>query len=345
MRGQLLSLSIDDIESLSTYEWIENVWSEIEESELEEDNLWKIAFGETAFFFKLTDELANLIQQFDNCPLAGAYQYSLMTVVKRDESKIVLRRLDLIESFTSPYNLLFKRSLRCPIKIDIVSRVSDLNDSSFPDFHSCQQVGLEHHLSVSLAEAYCLAESRKLRLRSTNPLEFVYTGHKQEPFFKKVHEWNGNVFQLEDDSHNMYEHIRTVVTRFFSRLNGKKMILSEFVINYDYLGSEDSRLQFEVYRERLDKIKDSDTTYILDDQDFLPELVLCDGGDVLKKRKTFKIMKHPEFRSDSYDFKFSQVLLYYENEDFNSLDVDSVSARFEELVNETHERVVVRNRR
>ena len=42
----------------------------------------------------------------------------------------------------------------------------------------------------------------------------------------------------------------------------------------------------------------------------LPELVICQNKDVLVIRKKLKVMMYQKQEPDSFDFKFSQVLLF-----------------------------------
>ena len=65
-----------------------------------------------------------------------------------------------------------------------------------------------------------------------------------------------------------------------------------------------------MYQNNLDKIRITETESISGDVN-LPELILCSNGQVLKKRKTMKILNYPAYETGSDKFKYSRILLFY----------------------------------
>ena len=65
-----------------------------------------------------------------------------------------------------------------------------------------------------------------------------------------------------------------------------------------------------MYQNNLDKIVITETKSIVGDVN-LPEVILCSNGDVLKKRKTMKILNYPTYETGSDKFKYTRILLFY----------------------------------
>ena len=121
------------------------------------------------------------------------------------------------------------------------------------------------------------------------------------------------------------------------------MLLAELAIHYDFIGLDESKKNFEMLRANMDTIGKSEHETSIIEKSPYPDHVLCENGDVLKRRKSFKILKYPYYDPESYDFKHSKVLLFFYPlgglEDITEENIDN----FYESVNEDNLRNVEEN--
>ena len=321
LKSNIMSLRREDLLTMSTVDWLEQLWDEME-SEVEE-NVWTIEYDSELIQFKLNHSLNILIAKYSDCPLLAAYHYALSCVEKDQENKIIVRRSHLRDMFTEPFFPFFLKAAKSPISVIIITSYRDWKASSYsiPDYENALKNGLSNHTSVSLSEAICLTDSNKARIKSSTALEYVFTGPDAKPYFKKVREHNENCFVLagEDVGGVFYEYQETIVSRYFRRMNAKELLLCELAAFYEYSGRESSDLKFQVYKDRLDKIDLSDVVSVSGNEK-LPVLVLIENGDVLQMKKGPKILKHPEYPNDSFEFRHSQVLLFQQIERRDDMD-------------------------
>ena len=118
----------------------------------------------------------------------------------------------------------------------------------------------------------------------------------------------------------------------------------EFVVFYEYLGTDKSKLNFEVYSERLDKIEGSEQKCIINEEESLPKLLILSNGDVMNLRKRPKCLNYPNF-SDQVSRRYSEVLLFGTVEsELDLQDEERVAEIYEERVEQSNERKVDRNK-
>ena len=314
LKTNLMSLPREDLLTMSTMDWLEQVWDEME-SEVEE-NVWSIEYDSELYQLKLNASLNKLIVKYSDCPLLAAYHYALSCVEKDEENKVIIKRSHLQDMFTEPFYPFFLKASKSPISVKLITSHREWKASSYviPDYANALKNGLANHTSVSLSEALSLTDTNKTRIKSSTALEFVFTGPETKSYFKKVRMHNENCFVLAgEDGGVFYEYQETIVSRYFRRMNAKELLLCELAVFYEYLGRENSEPKFQVYRDRMDKIELSDVESIRGNEK-LPELVLIENGDVLQKRKQPKIIKYPEYSNDSFEFRHSQVLLFHKIE-------------------------------
>ena len=67
--------------------------------------------------------------------------------------------------------------------------------------------------------------------------------------------------------------------------------------------------------------------------DEIPSLILISNGDVMSKRMRPKVLKVPEYEEESFDYKYTQVLLYGDVHSLDELTEDHVNRAFEEVNN------------
>ena len=345
MKSKLMSLSIEDLSSKSTDEWLEEVWGEVEISEPVEDNMWRLKLDMEDFYFKFDDSFEKLLQIYEDEPFAALYQYCLGLGELHQTEELIMKRLNLLDCFTDPYVPFFLQAAKSPIKVIALTNSNDneIWSLDYPDYLGCYEAGMHSHVKVPLAEVYSLIDNKKLKTRSSRPSEFVFTGSTSSLLLKKVKQPNENCFHFERDR-SFYEIQETAVTRYCNRLNGRNLLLSEVACHYDFCGQEESEKKYEVFHDRLNKIPMTEIESVSGVEN-LPELILCQNKDVLEIRKRSKVLMFQSYDPETYDHKFSQVLLYTVVDRYEDLTQDNVQEIFDKVDEETGEQIVKRNKR
>ena len=86
-------------------------------------------------------------------------------------------------------------------------------------------------------QAFILHDKKFVRSNTSNPVEFVCAVEKRKKFFKKVSSPTDKSF-LVPQTGRSYEQQLTNIERFFIRSNS---ILAEFIMLYDFCGSEETK--------------------------------------------------------------------------------------------------------
>ena len=328
---KLKNLSLEDLQTLKTLEWVEELSELVERSDINEDNVWILQIEDEEFELSLDEVLTGLIRKNQDCPLAAAYQYCIMCVPSPDLRKVILKRRKLIESFTEPYNPFFLKAANSPISVKTVRGGRDFQNFKFRGTTPFSHVSTDllHHSCISPTEVVCLADEVIKNVKTSSSIEYVYTGPDVMSLFKKVDKKTDKSFSVDGLANIFLEPLESKVTKYFKRLNGLDLLLSEFVVFYDFLGDEKSESQYEVYKEKLDKIEDSLATSVMG-KEALPELIVIDNGNVFQKRSKAKFLQYPEFDDDSFEYRYSQVLLFGHNLNYEELSKEFVDQKFAE---------------
>ena len=345
LKGMFLSLSIEDIKSKATIEWLREVWDEVEISELVDDTLWRINLETEDFYFKLDNQLRSLLERYEDDPIAAIYQYCLGLGEIDEINEVLMKRLNLLDSYTDPYIPFYLKAANSSIKIEAVTASSSSLNwlIDHPDYLSCHEAHLNGHVRIHLAEAFSLIDSKKLRTRSSNISEFIFTGSSGSVLLKKVKQQNEHCFQSEGDS-SYYEIQQSAVTRYCQRINGKDLLLSEVVCFYEFAGKDQSAIKYEIFKDRMEKIPSSEIASVVGEEK-LPELILCQNKDVLQIRRRPKILMYKTHPEDTYDHKFGQVLLFSVVDKFEDLTPAAVEEIYDLSDETSGENVLVVNRR
>ena len=346
MKSKLLSLTIEEIHSKATVDWLEEVWGQVEVSEPAEDNMWRLKLDSEEFYFKFEDSFVKMLEKYEDEPFTALYQFCLGVGELHQTEEFIMKRLNLLDCFTDSYVPFFLQAAKSSIKVIPMTSYNDMEEWSFdqPDYLSCHEAGIHSHVKVPLAEVYSLIDKDKLRTRSSRPAEFVFTASTSSLLLKKVKNRTDSCFQIDGDAGSFYEIQETVVTRYCKRLNGRNILLSEMACNYDYCGQEESAKKYEVFHDKLEKITPSEIKSVVGDEK-LPEFIICSNKDVLALRKKTKILMFQSYDEDSFDYKFSQVLLYSVFNRYEDLTEDYVEQNFVLTDDETGEQIVKLNRR
>ncbi len=131
---------------------------------------------------------------------------------------------------------------------------------------------------------------------------------KRKKFFKKVSSPTQKSIQ-EKRTGKHFEPQLTNVDRFFLRCSSVKLCLAEFVLHYDFIGSQESENLYKLFKHQGVEIQDSEIKCAAT-KDLLPEFLCLSNGDVMKIRSNKKIISFPNVDVQSPDYRYQQVLLY-----------------------------------
>ena len=242
----------------------------------------------------------------------------------------VYQRLNIIECFIKPYNPFILVASNSRVHIEL-SR----NASVFENFATNNQSQVYDnetnitHRKVAIHEAIALLDKTKRMSASSSPIEFIDASKSRKLYFKKTYLKQADTFEVAETG-ELYDVLPSFISRHFSRLNGDNILLAETVIHYDYVGKEESTRLFQLYQDNLQNIPDSKVESVYSkgpENTMLPCLILCKNGDVLKMRKTPKILVTPHYKT-SQNIEYSRTMLYFPLDKEEDITNDSLSEMF-----------------
>lgn len=321
MRKLLLNLTIEEKKSLSTLKWLEEIWSGFTGEITENFEVLQVLYEEEEeeFRFEIDSRLSRLLGHYDQSPLTAVYHYSISSSFKHDECKIVMKRLWILDSFIKPFNNLFLKCFNSTISVELVD-----NTTKFENYISREKVEIPQeadpllifsHNTVSLAEAVSQMDRRKKRSKSNSITEFVNAISNRRVTLKRAVEHSEDNY-VKEGSDEQYQIVPNNISRHFNRINGENLLLAESVLWYDFMGAEKSTELFQTYSGEAEVPKSEDKCVSSDE--YLPEMLLCLNGDVLKKRKTMKVLVYPRPKSD-FDTMYQRCLLFLNLKSENEL--------------------------
>ena len=101
--------------------------------------------------------------------------------------------------------------------------------------------------------------------------------------FKQVKKETENTFTIKGKN-GFYEKIYSNVEIYNLRRNGNEFILTEVVYNYDFCYIENSKQDYEILINNIEKIKKTDILSPCSNT-YYPECILFSTGHVVKKEK------------------------------------------------------------
>ena len=323
MMNQLDSLAWTEIRNLSTQDWLEQVFTLGRISALRaNEEFWKVSIHERNLWFKIDERMIGLLEAYNkkcssNGNLMGLYHYSASTTFEAGIGSVIIRRPFLEDIYIAEFNITIMKAFDSQSDIKIVNMNKD-QCRKFVDtstmLHSSAAVDLDENISsthqeVSLAEALTLFDKKFLRSSSSNPIEFCCALEKRKKLFKKVKHSSEKSYKAENSDTN-FEELLTNIERFFMRLFLKPRIcLCEFILHYDYTGTEQSKELYKLFTKKDVQIQDS-TIRSVSSEDFLPEIIILNNHDVMKIRTSPKILVYPQCDEGSDAWIFQKVLLY-----------------------------------
>ena len=309
MQKCLQEVSAHDKRILTTEEYLQKVWNNhLDSSHLIDRRIWRIIIDGEEFNFHMESRLRALNAEFgDN--IGGAYHFALGCVSASESFSVVLRRLRLVECYTDSYSPIFLKAFASPISMEPLNGMGSVDWKLNQETRGESTVNIEGHKEISIVEAVSLMDTRKNRLCSSRSTEFVFSVQNKHIYLKKVPENNDQCYKIDGFENIFYEKQNNMITRYFMRINGQEMILSEFATNYDYVGQTQSEELYKIYHDKLDSIKESPKDKSVIGKCF-PDIIICSNQDIMKRRKNFKILTYPNLMEEN-DVKYSKTLLYY----------------------------------
>ena len=307
----LLTLTEEEKNTMSTHEFLEKFWEEeVMEAEQVEDGIWRIAMINQTLYFAAEEMFRETVFQFHDFPMAGLYHFALSCALSQEDKKIILKRLQIKDCFTLPFNVMILKAFKCPIIVEPVngSYSWDLKGMN-EKLEYIEPVDVPFHSDVSLIEAISLSD-KKIVVKSSRSFSYVSSGPERLLPVKKVDTWTDKCYTIEGNDLSYYEEQNNMISRYFSRQNGK-LLLAEFTTNYEYPGEEKAAKLIHLYREKIDAIPNSEEKSSVVENERFPELIFTGDEDIVVLRKKAKILKTSSFDQDSYESKFSTVLLFY----------------------------------
>ena len=235
--------------------------------------------------------------------------------------EIVLTRKKIKDCFIKPYNPLFLKAANAEVYVNptigsqvLAHSLTQRTVETLPDV-LLEKVSslIFSHTEISLAEALSLLDPKMKRIKSSSTAEFVTAvkPEKRNLTFLKIYEMSETSIK-HIDSDQYFEICYSNIMRYTIRIGMLKLMLSQFVIWFDYTGREMSKLLFERYFEKKIEIplSEEELVSLENEKQYLPEYILLENGNVMKKRKMQKILVYPKFKKETKEHMYSKLLLY-----------------------------------
>ena len=113
VRHYMMNLSEEERNNMSTKQLLEQFWEEeIEEANLVEEGIWKIVTPYQSLFFAVEEKFKEMVNQFEDFPMAGLYHFALSCAASIQDSQIILKRLQIKDCYTLPFNILIMKAFK-----------------------------------------------------------------------------------------------------------------------------------------------------------------------------------------------------------------------------------------
>ena len=338
---KLTSLSEEQKMGLSTCDWLESIWDQDDvlgdiTDDLKHLIIW---MDDERFEFLVDKRLSLLLGEYD--PFTAIYHYVISSGAAQDQYEIVLRRPQILDCFTTPFNNLYLKAANSPVLVKPVrgckawERMMSLKEDCVVTEDGMESSVIWTHRRISLPEAISMFDSRKKRVATSASVEFVNARKKRKVIFKKLKEAKEGSFKSEDNNDH-FEVLNSNIAKHFNRLNGKFLVLAETATWYDTINSEESEKLTKLYSETGCEVPQSTIESVCSSEEellFLPEYLLLSNGHVMKKRSSPKVLVYPRFAKFSYDDSYSKLLLFYPLKSEEEL----VTGDLRELISQTND--------
>ena len=315
IREKLILLSMDDKLDSTTHKWFDFLRDQFNITVIK-DSIYISICGRQLIFDK-DARLNGLVTKLGL--LEGIYQYSL-TCSDIDCGKVVLKGETLSSFFTLPFNPSLLSVFNCRTHVypvigfeDYIMKSEEKFDTNRSFLSDIEATTMGSHKAGPIVELFALADARKIRDVCSSPIEFVDCSKDPPDKFKFVKGRTDLCFEL-DGSKGYFEPLSSNVHRHQCRINGKHLILAETCLLYDFVGWSESKKLFEIYGDKISKIPLSEVWSIYENDDgakVMPMYILCNNNQVLKIRKSKKVLQYHEFHLSSPEHKRSKVMLFF----------------------------------
>ena len=304
-------LTLNEKKTLTTKEWLYNIKSTLKIILL--NDIIIIKTNEYIVEFIIEKRLQDMIKTYED-EFIGLYHYSLTCTSK--SNTIIMKRENIIESFTIPYNIHLLKAVTQPLSFETYTcfndwlLTQDIFEYNMTKFENTPlEKFIKTHKLVTLAEFFSLTDKNIISELTSSKVEFVSTSIDSKPKFKRSSKKTLETYQSNNKT-EYYIQLSSNIKRYETRINGHELLLIETVLWYDNLKKKETEQIFSIYKDNISKIPLSDIKSIYG-ENCMPEYILCETNEVLKIRKTRNIIQTPNFSKESDNYKFSKVLLYY----------------------------------
>ena len=310
MMKRLKAMSLEKKRTLSTFAWLEEEWESVTGaiSESFESVIISFEAEQEDLLFEIDDRLAMQLDEYTLSPLTAVYHYIISCGSKQDLSKVVFKRLRIVDCFVQPFNHLFLKSCNSSIEVKVVDNTllfeKFVSDHNFENGEQ-PELAFSHRL-VSLGEAVSLMDKTKKRMKSSTIVEFLNAKPFRKFVMKKVFVESENNFTLDDGSDDKFQIVSNNISRHFQRINGQELVLSETASWFDFVGAAKSKEISQTYLNSEIPLSDVKSA---NSDGYLPTFIICSNGDVLKKRASQKILVLPKLRTN-HARMYSRCLLF-----------------------------------
>ena len=322
MIRNLMNLSIEEKENLSTLEWISSL-----EIKLQVNNTSiHVELPEESIEFRKDDKLTAKLKEFKQDQLLstwsdfiGLYHYCISI---SNEELVVTKRTKIIQCFTNMFNPFILRAVRSPVEVVPVygnfrTKFNCLylaNEESMSNSNAALSA-LSSHSEISLSELFQRIDSRKGQIESSRSVQFVNSSPNRTQLFRKIEkrDRSENSFTCEGNNEEFFDKVFDVVNRHNDRINGQQLLLVETASYYNIMEKEKAEIYFDTFYDKLESVPEDDRynhKSIVNGKP-LPKYILCKSKQVLELKKTRSIVAYPKFDEGTYESRFSRVLLYY----------------------------------
>ena len=335
IRLKLKSLSLEERENLKTWNFLQDIWTNVDGEISENGELLILTFEseDDDLEFEVNDVLTKYLGKYKDSPKTGVYHYALSCFGYGDGSSIVLQRLWIVDTCILPFNPLHLKANKSTTVISIGTDSNLFGKLFLPrNGHNTHieamnpATPLTHRL-ISLAEAIAISDSKIKMVQSSTKEQYVNAKEKRSVLLKKAKDDVDSPF-ICDENDERYELLVDPISRHFNRSNTSDgILLVETCSWFDYVGEEKSKELSETYRNC--EIPRSNEPSVCSNEN-LPEYILCTNGDVLKKRKKRKIVIVPSTKTKREEM-YLKSLLYLPIRSEQELQGPDCTARFEEV--------------
>ena len=315
MVEKLRSTDESDLLRKSSEDWLNETLNSIHFDVSEERRSWTVEGHNFSLTFTIDRRLLALTGKYANNPMLALYHYCLTCCGPDEEFQVIIETKNLRDCYTKPYLVTLLKAFQAKMEVMPVNGYCQQKEN---EISSCplnsidgvdDGVKLSHRI-ISVEEAFSLLDKNLERTSNSTSSEFISAFQERKLFFKKVPHESDVTLQAESQT-GFYEKQNSNIDKYLSRRNGGHVTLAEFCLNYDFVGSEQSRQILKLFSKNGEvTINDSELKSAYDPEKCLPDLIVTSTGHVMKIRTKRKLIYFPEF-DDAQKENYRRVLMFF----------------------------------